>query len=49
MRTPDATGRRRFVGVLRGEGGGRVEIELDGQVVALELADVERAKLVPEL
>ena len=49
MRTPDATGRRRFVGVLRGENGGRVEIELDGQIVALELADVERAKLVPEL
>ena len=49
MRTPDATGRRRFVGVLRGEQGGRVEIELDGQIVALELADVERAKLVPEL
>jgi ribosome maturation factor RimP len=49
MRTPDATGRRRFVGVLRGEAGGRVEIELDGQIVALELADVERAKLVPEL
>jgi ribosome maturation factor RimP len=49
MRTPDATGRRRFVGVLRGENGGRVEIELDGRIVALELADVERAKLVPEL
>jgi ribosome maturation factor RimP len=49
MRTPDATGRRRFVGVLRGENGGRVEIELDGQIVALALADVERAKLVPEL
>ena len=49
MRTPDATGRRRFVGVLRGENGGRVEIELDGQIVALELADVERAKLVTEL
>jgi ribosome maturation factor RimP len=49
MRTPDATGRRRFVGVLRGENGGRVEIELYGQIVALELADVERAKLVPEL
>jgi len=49
MRTPDATGRRRFVGVLRGEGGGRVEMELDGQTVALDLADVDRAKLIPEL
>jgi ribosome maturation factor RimP len=49
MRTKDATGRRRFVGVLRGASEGRVEIELDGQTVALALADVERARLVPEL
>ena len=49
MRTPDASGRRRFVGVLRGMSGGLVEIELDGRTVALELADMERARLVPEL
>jgi len=49
MRTPDATGRRRFVGVLRGADAGRVQIELDGHTVALELGDVERARLVPEL
>jgi ribosome maturation factor RimP len=49
MRTPDALGRRRFVGVLRGMSGGLVEIELDGRTVALELADMERARLVPEL
>ena len=49
MRTPDATGRRRFVGVLRGADGSRVQIDLDGQTVALDLADVDRAKLVPEL
>ena len=49
MRTPDATGRRRFVGVLRGAEQGRVSLELDGQTVALELSDVERARLVPEL
>lgn len=49
MRTPDPSGRRRFVGVLRGAEAGRVSIELDGQTVGLELADVERAKLVPEL
>ena len=49
MRTPDATGRRRFVGVLRGASASCVEIELDGQTVALELANVERARLVPEL
>jgi ribosome maturation factor RimP len=49
MRTPDATGRRRFVGVLRGTEAGRVEMELDGHTVALELAGIERARLVPEL
>lgn len=56
MRTPDATGRRRFVGVLRGADAGRVTLEieaqgqeLDGQTVALALEDVERARLVPEL
>ena len=49
MRTPDATGRRRFVGVLRGADAARVEIELDGHTVALELEGIERARLVPEL
>jgi len=49
MRTPDATGRRRFVGVLCGAGAGVVQMELEGQTVALALEDVERARLVPEL
>jgi len=50
MRTPDPSGRRRFVGTLRGAEAGRVQIELDGQTtVALALDDVERARLVPEL
>jgi ribosome maturation factor RimP len=49
MRTPDATGRRRFVGVLRGADGGGVQIELDGHTVSLALDDVERARLVPEI
>src|SRR3954462_1084777 len=49
MRRPDATGRRRFVGVLRGAEDGRVAVEFEGQTVRLELDDVERARLVPEL
>ena len=49
MRTPDATGRRKFVGVLRGEAQGSVSIEFEGQTVQLALQDMERAKLVPEL
>jgi ribosome maturation factor RimP len=49
MRTPDATGRRKFVGVLRGAESGQVSMELEGQTVALALEDVDRAKLIPEL
>jgi len=49
MRTPDASGRRRFVGVLRGAEAGQVSMELEGQVVALSIDDVDRARLVPEL
>ena len=49
MRTPDASGRRKFVGVLRGTESGRVSVELEGQTVALALDDVDRAKLIPEL
>src|SRR3954464_16095163 len=50
MRRPDASGRRRFVGVLRGTEDGRVTMELEGQAtVRLALDDVERARLVPQL
>jgi ribosome maturation factor RimP len=53
MRTPDASGRRKFVGVLRGAEAGRLSMQLDGQAdgqtVALALDDLERAKLIPEL
>ena len=49
MRTPDAGGRRRYVGVLRGADAAQVSVELDGRTVALALEDIERAKLVPEL
>jgi ribosome maturation factor RimP len=49
MRTPDATGRRRFVGVLRGAEAGQVSIELDGRVIALALDDVDKARLIPDL
>jgi ribosome maturation factor RimP len=49
MRHPDAGGRRKFAGVLRGAEAGQVRLEVDGQTVALALDDIERAKLVPEL
>jgi ribosome maturation factor RimP len=49
MRRPDATGRRRFIGVLRATEEGSVALELEGQTVRLALDEVERARLVPEL
>ena len=49
MRTPDPTGRRRFVGVLRGVAGDAIDVEADGKTVRLALADLDRARLVPEL
>lgn len=50
MRTPDTTGRRRFVGVVRGAEGGALDMELEGgTTVRLALDDLERARLVPEL
>ena len=49
MRTPDATGRRKFVGVLRGAQAGQVSLETEGNLVALALDDVDKARLVPEL
>jgi ribosome maturation factor RimP len=49
MRTADATGRRKFAGVLRGAEAGQVSLELEGQTLQLALDDVDRAKLIPEL
>jgi ribosome maturation factor RimP len=49
MRTPDATGRRKFAGMLLGAQAGRVSLELEGQTVELALDDVDRAKLIPDL
>lgn len=51
MRTPDAMGRRKFVGMLRGADEEQVSLEMDGngQTVALAIADIDRAKLVPQL
>jgi ribosome maturation factor RimP len=49
MRTPDASGRRKFVGVLRGAQAGQVSLDMEGRTVALALDDVDKARLVPEL
>jgi ribosome maturation factor RimP len=47
MRRPDETGRKRFTGVLRGVQEGKAMVDVDGRDVALNLDEIERAKLVP--
>jgi ribosome maturation factor RimP len=48
MRVP-VEGQRNFIGVLREAGAGRVEIDVDGKMVSLDLANLDRARLVPAL
>ena len=49
MRLADASGRRRYVGLLRGIEGATATVEVDGAPVALQLDGMDRARLVPEL
>lgn len=49
LRSPDASGRRRFSGILRGAKDGVAALEVDGEALALELDAIERARLVPDL
>jgi len=49
MRVADASGRRHFVGLLRGVEGATATVEVDGVPTALRLDGMERARLVPEL
>ena len=48
MRVP-VGGQRNFVGVVREASAGRLQLEVDGRVLSLELGDVETARLVPNL
>ena len=49
MRTPDASGRRRFTGLLRGADEVVATVEVEGRNVALNVDDIDRARLVPDL
>ena len=42
-------GQRNFVGVLRAVNDGKLELEVDGKLLALELMDLESARLVPNI
>ena len=49
MRLADASGRRRYIGLLKGIEGATATVEVDGTRVALQLDGMDRARLVPEL
>jgi ribosome maturation factor RimP len=48
MRMP-VDGQRNFVGVVREAGAGRLQLEVEGRVLSLELGNVETARLVPNI
>ena len=48
MRVP-LDGQRHFTGIVREAGAGRVQLEVDGKVLSLELGDMETARLVPNI
>ena len=42
-------GQRNFVGVVQAAASGRVTLEVEGRQVAFDLANLDRARLVPEI
>jgi ribosome maturation factor RimP len=46
LRVP-MNGRKNFAGVLRGVDGGVLSLEVDGTLLAIELANLDKARLVP--
>jgi ribosome maturation factor RimP len=48
MRVP-VNGQRNFMGVVREAGAGRLQLEVDGKVLSLEIGNVETARLVPNV
>jgi ribosome maturation factor RimP len=48
MRAP-VDGQRNFVGVVRDAAAGRLQLEVDGRMLSLDIGNVQTARLVPEL
>ena len=42
-------GQRNFVGTLRAVNDGKLELEVDGKLLALDLGNIEKARLVPNI
>ena len=49
MRQKDETGRKRFAGLLKGVKDGAAVVEVEGREVALNVNDMDKARLVPDL
>ena len=49
MRMKDENGRKRFTGLLKGAKDGVALVEVDGREVALNVDDMDKARLVPDL
>ena len=49
MRMKDGNGRKRFIGLLKGAKDGVALVEVDGLEVALNVNDMDKARLVPDL
>lgn len=42
-------GQRNFVGIVREAGVGRLQLDVDGKLLSIEIGNVETARLVPDL
>jgi ribosome maturation factor RimP len=42
-------GQRNFIGTLRAVNDGKLELEVDGRLLALDLSNIEKARLVPNI
>ena len=48
LRVP-VEGQRNFMGVLRETRAGKIELDVDGRIVTLDLANLDKARLVPAI
>ena len=48
LRVP-VEGRRNFAGVMRGVADGKLQLDIEGGKVSIELANIDKARLVPKL
>jgi ribosome maturation factor RimP len=48
LRVP-VEGQRNFMGVLRQTRAGKIELDVDGRIVTLDLANLDKARLVPAI